>query len=111
VREAKPPPYRILHQAEGSDIYVLVSECLTSQEALEDWYFLERELLPTLADFEEPSEATEFVNVKIESIIAAASSSSNEGGAAAYRVGLPIIRNPYMGEGGGGVNVIVIKLF
>ena len=40
-----------------------------SQEVLEDWAFLERDLLPTLADFENPDEATEFVTVKIKSII------------------------------------------
>lgn len=70
VRETKPPPYRILHQAEGSEIYLLVAECMTSQEALDDWHFLERDLLPTLADFEDASEAMEFVNVKVASILA-----------------------------------------
>lgn len=78
VREVKPPPYRILHQAEGSEIYVLISECLTSQEALNDWHFLERELLPTLADFENPDEATEFITVKVKSIIAVSSSTTSD---------------------------------
>ena len=73
VREIKPASYRILHQAEGSEVYLLVSESMTSQEAIEDWDFLEREFLPTLADFEAPEEATEFIRVKVESAIAAAS--------------------------------------
>ena len=72
VRENKPAPYRILHQAEGSEVYYLVSESATSQEALEDWQYFEKEMLPTLADFENPEEATEFVQVKIKSILAAA---------------------------------------
>ena len=53
-------------------IHVLVSNVnnlFQSQEVLEDWAFLERDLLPTLADFENPDEATEFVTVKIKSII------------------------------------------
>ena len=40
-----------------------------SQEVLEDWAFLERDLLPTLADFENPDEATEFVTVKIKNTL------------------------------------------
>ena len=51
---------------------MLVSESATSQESLEDWHYFEKELLPTLADFENPEEATEFVSVKIKSIITAA---------------------------------------
>merc|ERR1711884_531820 len=61
VREVKPASYRILHQAEGSEVYLLVSESMSSQEAIDDWDFLEREFLPTLADFEAPEEATEFI--------------------------------------------------
>ena len=29
VRESKPTPYRILHQAEGSEVFVLISEAMT----------------------------------------------------------------------------------
>ena len=77
VRETKPPPYRILHQADGSDIYHLISECMSSQEALTDWGWLEKELLPTLADFDNPDDATEFVSVKINSLLAVIESSSH----------------------------------
>ena len=65
-----PIPFRILHPAEGFKIFVVVSEAKTSQEVLEDWAFLERDLLPTLAEIENPDEATEFVIVTIKSIIA-----------------------------------------
>lgn len=78
VRESKPAPYRILHQAEGSEVFILVSESMSSQEVLEDWEYIERELLPTLADFDNPEEATEFITVKIKSIIAAAASGGNQ---------------------------------
>ena len=78
VREVKPASYRILHQAEGSEVYLLVSESMSSQEAIEDWDFLEREFLPTLADFEAPEEATEFISVKVKSVIAAAADSVSE---------------------------------
>lgn len=77
VRETRPPTYRILHQAEGSEVFLLVSESMTSQEALGDWQWLERELLPTLADFEDPQEATDFVRVKIASILAQMASASS----------------------------------
>ena len=72
VREVRPASYRILHQAEGSEVYLLVSESNSPKEAIEDWDFLEREFLPTLADFEAPEEATEFISVKVKSVIAAA---------------------------------------
>ena len=79
VRESKPAPYRILHQAEGSEVFLLVSEAMTLQEAQEDWDFLEKELMPTLSDFETPDEATEFINVKVKSVIAAAATGQAAG--------------------------------
>ena len=88
VRETKPPPYRILHQAEGSELYHLISECMSSQEALSDWVWLEKELLPILAEFDSPDDATEFITVKVNSLLAVIESSShlppglNETGAA-----------------------------
>ena len=77
VRETKPPPYRILHQADGSEVYHLISECMSSQEALSDWVWLEKELLPILAEFDSPDDATEFVSVKINSLLAVIESSSH----------------------------------
>ena len=88
VRETKPPPYRILHQADGSELYHLVSECMSSKEALSDWVWLEKEMLPILAEFDNPDDATEFITVKINSLLAVIESSShlppglNETGAA-----------------------------
>ena len=45
---------------------------MKSEESLSDWQYLEKELLPTLADFENPEEVTEYVTVKIKSILTAA---------------------------------------
>ena len=50
----------------------MVSESMTSEEALEDWAYLERHLLTVLTDFEAASEAQEFVRVKINSFLAVA---------------------------------------
>ncbi len=70
VLDTKPPSYRILHQAEGAEVYTLVSECATSQEALADWRWLEAEVLPQLDAFDDPAECTEYVSVKVNSKMA-----------------------------------------
>ena len=64
-------------QADGSEVYHLISECMSSQEALSDWVWLETELLPILAEFDSPDDATEFVSVKINSLLAVIESSSH----------------------------------
>ncbi len=40
------------------------------KEALSDWHWLEHELLPTLTEFESPQEVTDFVLVKVDSLVA-----------------------------------------
>ncbi len=40
------------------------------QEALADWHWLEQELLPTLVNFEDSQQVTDYVLVKVESLIA-----------------------------------------
>ena len=63
--------FRILHQAEGYEVYLLISESWSSAEALADWHWLEKELLVTLtSQTVTPDEATEFVKAKIESLLA-----------------------------------------
>ncbi|TRY63799.1 hypothetical protein TCAL_07164 [Tigriopus californicus] len=69
VLNTKPPTYRILHQSEDSEVYLLVSEAMESREALKDWQWLEKELLPTLTDIS-TEEASDFVRAKIESLLA-----------------------------------------
>ena len=41
VLDTKPPPYRLLYQEEGSDSFMMISACMTSQEAFQDWSWLE----------------------------------------------------------------------
>ena len=45
--------------------------CLHFQDALKDWEWLEKNCLGTLGSFETAEEATEFVSIKIESLLAA----------------------------------------
>ena len=51
VMDTKPPNYRILHQAEGSEVYLLVSESMSVQEALQDYKWLEKEVSNNVCRF------------------------------------------------------------
>ena len=44
----------------------MVSECMQSEEALADWKWLEKEVLPGLGAFDDPAECVEYVAVKVE---------------------------------------------
>ena len=70
VLDTKPPPFRILYQEDGSDMFLMISGCMTSEEAMEDWSWLERDLVSVLDRFETPDEVTDFVTGKISSIVA-----------------------------------------
>ena len=70
VLDTKPPPFRILYQEDGSDMFLMISGCMTSEEAMEDWNWLERDLVSVLDRFETPDEVTDFVTGKISSIVA-----------------------------------------
>ena len=70
VLDTKPPPYRLLYQEDGSDSFLMLASCMTSQEAMEDWTWLESELVAVLDRFEAPDEITDFVTGKIASIVA-----------------------------------------
>lgn len=70
VLDTRPPPYRILYQEEGSESYLVLSACMSSQEALADWTWLEAEMHHKMDNFESPSETTEFIAGKIASIVA-----------------------------------------
>ena len=70
VLDTKPPPFRILYQEDGSDMFLMISGCMTSEEAMADWSWLERDLVSVLDRFETPDEVTDFVTGKISSIVA-----------------------------------------
>ena len=48
----------------------MISACMSGQEALDDWTWLENELLNKVDNFETPEETTDFVTGKIASIVA-----------------------------------------
>jgi len=70
VLDTKPPPYRLLYQEEGSDTFLMISACMSGEEAMDDWAWLEKELLTKVDNFETPGETTDFVTGKIASIVA-----------------------------------------
>ena len=70
VLDTKPPPYRILYQEDGSENFLMISACMTSEEVLQDWQWLEADLVSVLDRFESPDEVTDFVTGKISSIVA-----------------------------------------
>ena len=51
-------------------MFLMISACMTSEEAMEDWSWLERDLVSVLDRFETPDEVTDFVTGKISSIVA-----------------------------------------
>ncbi|KAL1491524.1 hypothetical protein ABEB36_012108 [Hypothenemus hampei] len=71
IFDTKPAPYRILHQTPNSEVYYLVACGMTKQEILGDWEWLFANVCETLHSFENEEDITEFVNCKIESVIAA----------------------------------------
>lgn len=88
IFDTKPPPYRILHQTPTSEVYYRefiyftkiikstnnpVSEIacsMTREEILKDWEWLFHNVSETLHSFENEDDITDFVNCKIESVIA-----------------------------------------
>ncbi|XP_060086343.1 TBC1 domain family member 9-like [Ylistrum balloti] len=70
VLDSKTPPYRILHQPEGSDVSYTVAVANNKKEIHKDWEWLEQHLMETLGAFESNEDATEFIRCKIESLLA-----------------------------------------
>ena len=66
----KPLPYRFLNQEEGTDSFLMISACMTRDEAMGVWAWLEKVLLLKVDNFETPGETTVFVTGKIASIVA-----------------------------------------
>ena len=78
VLDTKPPPYRILYQEDGSDSFMMLSACMTSQEAMEDWSLMESEMIGVLDRFETSDEITDFVLGKVNSIVATKDEAAGE---------------------------------
>ncbi|OWF50762.1 TBC1 domain family member 9-like [Mizuhopecten yessoensis] len=70
VLDSKTPPYRILHQPNGSDVSYTVAVANNKKEIHKDWEWLEQHLMETLGAFESNEDSTEFIRCKIESLLA-----------------------------------------
>lgn len=70
VLESRPAPYRILYQTPSSDISYTIAASLTHSDILSNWSWLDLHLKTTLACFDDPNEATNYVKCKIESLVA-----------------------------------------
>ncbi|KAK9879863.1 hypothetical protein WA026_008367 [Henosepilachna vigintioctopunctata] len=70
IFDTKPAPYRILHQTPSSEVYYMIACAMTRKDILEDWEWLFNNVSETLRSFENEDEITDFVNCKIESVIA-----------------------------------------
>lgn len=75
LQEAKPYPYRILYQSSSSGSYS-ISTALTKQEILEDWKWIEVNLVEVLDSIDTEREKTDYVKCKVESLFAENSSNT-----------------------------------
>ncbi|KAI2798993.1 TBC1 domain member 8B, partial [Blomia tropicalis] len=69
VFDTKPPPYRILHQTTNSEISYLIAVSSKSEDILKDWEWIETNLMPTLVNFDNEKDTTNFIRCKIESLV------------------------------------------
>uniref|UniRef100_A0AAR5PQG4 TBC1 domain family member 9 n=1 Tax=Dendroctonus ponderosae TaxID=77166 RepID=A0AAR5PQG4_DENPD len=70
IFDTKPAPYRILHQTPNSEVYYLIARGMTKYEILKDWEWLFENVCETLHSFDNEDDITDFVNCKIEAVIA-----------------------------------------
>lgn len=79
IRDSKPEPFRILLHNDITDFSYIVSVAETIEEITIDWKWLEKDLLPTLLSFDDPLQAMEFAQAKVESLFAYCSETDEEG--------------------------------
>lgn len=84
----QPPPYRILHQTTNSEISyrkflkicyylnlitillnLVIAVSSKSEDILKDWEWIETNLMPTLVNFDNEKDTTNFIRCKIESLV------------------------------------------
>ncbi|XP_026276184.1 TBC1 domain family member 9 [Frankliniella occidentalis] len=68
--DSRPPPYRILHRTPSSDVFHVIAQALSSTDIKQNWDWLTKNLVPSLARFESDEDVTEFVCCKISSLVA-----------------------------------------
>lgn len=70
VLDSRPAPYRILYQTPNTDVSYTIAASVSHSDILNNWAWLDKQLKPTLACFDDPNEATNYVRCKIESLVA-----------------------------------------
>lgn len=70
VLDSRPAPYRILYQTPNSDVSFTIAASVSHSDILSNWSWLDKQLKQTLACFDDPNEATNYVKCKIESLVA-----------------------------------------
>lgn len=70
VLESRPAPFRILYQTANSEVSYTIAASVSHSDIMSNWAWLNKQLKPTLACFDDPNEATNYVKCKIESLVA-----------------------------------------
>ncbi|KAH9518800.1 TBC1 domain member 9 [Bulinus truncatus] len=78
VLDNKTLPFRILHQTEGSELSYSIAEANNRKEILQNWDWLENNVIGTCAAFDNDDDVTEFIKCKIESLLANVESSKED---------------------------------
>lgn len=65
----KPQKYRIIHHRGDSEIFYAIALAETKDEILEDWNWIEKNLMPVLESFEGNDDVSDFIFCKIQSLI------------------------------------------
>uniref|UniRef100_A0AC34RAX6 Uncharacterized protein n=1 Tax=Panagrolaimus sp. JU765 TaxID=591449 RepID=A0AC34RAX6_9BILA len=70
VFDTRPAPFRILyhHESEDVQISIVIAVAIHHAEILSDWKWLETNILPTLASFDNEEDVRRFVLTKIEGL-------------------------------------------
>ncbi|KAH9510562.1 TBC1 domain member 8B, variant 4 [Dermatophagoides farinae] len=68
VFDTKPLPFRILHQISNSDTTYIIAASSSFAEILKDWEYIENHLMPTLTNFENDADVTDFIKYVISSV-------------------------------------------
>lgn len=70
VLDSRPAPYRILYQTPNTEVSYTIAASVSHSDILNNWVWLDKQLKPTIACFDDTNEATNYVKCKIESLVA-----------------------------------------
>lgn len=60
---------QVIFQLFHFPIYIVIAASSSFTEILQDWEYIENHLMPTLTNFENDSDVTDFIKCKIESLL------------------------------------------